>query len=392
MRLRNIFTCLLLITGIVACDTTTEEMKPEEPMATEEMLGDPVVHPPLKMGVVGLVHGHAGWILGREDVGDVEVVGIVETNDDLIDRLQEEFGFGRDLIYPSLEAMLEAETVEAVAAFNTIYDHLETVRVCAPRGVHVMVEKPLAINWEHAAEMIGLARQHDIHLLTNYETTWYATNQLAHERVTKEETIGPLRRLVFRTGHPGPIEIGCWPEFVEWLTDPELNGAGALNDFGCYGANLATWYLNGQEPVSVSCVTQQIKPERYPKVEDEATILITYPKTQVTIQASWNWSHHLKEMAIYGTHGYFIADDRNQYHLMVDEEAGPEAHRLDNPAGGMGDPFSYLAEVVRGKREIPTYAPSSLENNQLVMQILEAARVSAETGETVMWDEIYPEG
>lgn len=366
-------------------------MTPEKLPAPQPDGEVPMVAPPLKMGVVGMVHGHVGWILGREAIGDVEVVGIVETNQELIDRLQKEFGFDKALIYPSLEAMLEQETVEAVAAFNTIYDHLETVRICAPRGVHVMVEKPLAINWEHAQEMIQLAEQHDIHLLTNYETTWYATNQLAFEEVVGPETIGPLRRLVFRTGHPGPIEIGCWPEFVEWLTDPDLNGAGALNDFGCYGANLTTWYLNGQKPVSVSCVTQQIKPERYPKVEDEATILVTYPTTQVTIQASWNWSHHLKEMALYGTHGYFRADDRHMYALMTEEEEGPTAGRLEHPDGAKGDPFSYLAAVVRGKIEVPPFAPSSLENNRIVMQILEAARVSAATGATVQWADMYPD-
>ena len=258
MRVLPKFCLLLLTIGALACNATTDQMDPEKSTETTNEAPAPSVTPPLKMGVVGLVHGHAGWILGREAVGDVEVVGIVETDQGLIDRLSEEFGFDKDLIYPSLEAMLEQETVEAVAAFNTIYDHLETVKICAPRGVHVMVEKPLAINWAHADEMIRLAEEHNIHLLTNYETTWYATNQLALDMVTKEEAIGPLRRLVFRTGHPGPIEIGCWPEFVEWLTDPELNGAGALNDFGCYGANLSTWYLNGVKPVSVSCVPPSI--------------------------------------------------------------------------------------------------------------------------------------
>jgi hypothetical protein len=35
------------------------------------------------------------------------------------------------------------------------------------------------------------------------------------------------------------------------LTDPVLNGGGAVNDFGCYGADLATWFVvaSGSSPL-----------------------------------------------------------------------------------------------------------------------------------------------
>ena len=93
------------------------------------------------------------------------------------------------------------------------------------------------------------------------------------------------------------------PEFLSWLTDPKLNGAGALFDFGCYGAGLMTWLMNGEKPLTVTAVTQQIKPEIYPKVDDEATIIITYPKAQAIIQASWNWPFDRKDMEVYGATG-----------------------------------------------------------------------------------------
>ena len=68
------------------------------------------------------------------------------------------------------------------------------------------------------------------------------------------------------------------PEFLAWLNDPKLNGGGALYDFGCYGADLMTWLMDGQRPISVTATTQQIKPDIYPRVDDEATIILTYPK------------------------------------------------------------------------------------------------------------------
>jgi predicted dehydrogenase len=96
-------------------------------------------------------------------------------------------------------------------------------------------------------------------------------------------------------------------EFFDWLTDPVRNGAGALFDFGCYGANLMTWLMDGQRPIAVTAVTQHFQPNVYPAVEDEATILVEYPAAQGIIQASWNWPFDRKDMEIYGRTGQIFA-------------------------------------------------------------------------------------
>ena len=95
----------------------------------------------------------------------------------------------------------------------------------------------------------------------NYETTWYPANHAAYALAKAEKAVGAIRKVVVHAGHRGPKEIGVQPEFLAWLTDPEKNGAGALFDFGCYGANLMTWLMDDARPVSVTAVTQRIKPE-----------------------------------------------------------------------------------------------------------------------------------
>ena len=346
---------------------------------------------PIRVGVVGLVHTHVHWILGRENLGDIEIVGIVEPNEELAKRYSIQHGFAMDLVYDTMEDMIRETQPEAVTAFNTIYDHLKVVEYCAPRGIHVMVEKPLAVSWEHAVRMAELAKNHGIHLLTNYETSWYGSNYEAYERIHGEHQIGDVRKIVFQTGHPGPVEIGCNEEFLEWLTDPILNGGGALTDFGCYGANLATWLLKGETPTSVSCITQQIKPHMYPKVEDEATIVLTYPKTQVIIQASWNWSHNRKDMEVYGENGYIICHNASEMEILEDEEKGAYNHLAEQLPQGIHDPFAFLTKVVKEDYTMGRYDVNSLENNLVVMQILEAAKKSSSEGRTVLWTEEYPE-
>ncbi len=337
---------------------------------------------PLKIGVAGLTHTHVHWILGREERGDIQLVGIAEPNRDLAERYVKQHGLDPALIYPSLDEMLEKSAPDAVTAFGTIFEHLEVVEKCAPKGIHVMVEKPLAVSLYHAIKMKVLAERYGIWLLTNYETTWYATNHRAFELVNKD-SIGDIRKIVIHDGHPGPKEIGVNDEFLEWLTDPVQNGGGAITDFGCYGANLSTWLMGDEKPVSVTAVTQQIKPDIYPKVDDEATIIVTYPKSQTIIQASWNWPIHRKDMQVYGQTGYIFADNRNDMRYKFHEKARETSVKLPERPVPYDDPFAYFAGVINGGIKIPRNGLSSLENNMMVMKILDAAIKSAKEGKTI---------
>jgi predicted dehydrogenase len=176
------------------------------------------------------------------------------------------------------------------------------------------------------------------------------------------------------------------PEFLEWLTDKELNGGGALTDFGCYGANLMTWLMDGQKPLSVTAITQQQQPENNPKVEDEAIILLKYNDAVGIIQASWNWPIGRKDMEIYGLTGVVYADNRNQLRIRNSEGYDgytEETLELGERRAPFDDPFSYLRAVLQGTVEPEAYDLSSLENNLLVLEILDAARRSAVSGKTV---------
>jgi len=199
--------------------------------------------------------------------------------------------------------------------------------------------------------------------------------------VHDEHQIGDIRRMVIHDGHRGPKELNCSAEFLAWLTDPVLNGGGALNDFGCYGADLATWLMDGQRPTAVFAMTQQIKPDIYPKVEDEATIVVTYPKAQAIIQASWNWPFSRKDMEIYGTTGYVLVPHPDL--LRVRTEKMPSETEIMPPptTGANTDPLSYLTAVTR--KEIKPSGLASLEVNMVVVEILDAARESARTGKRI---------
>ncbi|MDB6068811.1 MAG: gfo 1 [Pedosphaera sp.] len=338
---------------------------------------------PVHFAIVGLVHDHAyGFIPLTQGRPDAQLVGIVEPDQEVAAHYAKRFNLNSNLFFSSIEALLAATNVDAVAAFTTTLDHRRVVELCAPHHIDVMMEKPLAVNWEQARAIEAAAKKGGIQIIVNYETTWYPGNQAAYKMVREEHAIGDLRKIVVHDGHRGPKEIGCSETFLRWLTDPVQNGGGALPDFGCYGAGLITWLMEGQRPTSVFAVTQQIKPEIYPKVEDEATVVLTYPKGQGIIQASWNWPTDRKDMEIYGKTGYVLVPQKN---LLRIRKGDAEEGELELPAPPASRPpvdqLSYLISVVRG--EFQPSGPSSLELNMIVTEILDAAKESARTGKRI---------
>ena len=340
---------------------------------------------PVNIGVIGLTHTHVHWIFESEKLGDIKIVGIVETNKDLAKRYAKHHGFSMNMVYNTMEEMIEDTHPEAVSAFGTIYEHLEVVEKAAPLGIHVMVEKPLAVSLEHAKKMETLSKKYNIHLLTNYETTWYPSNHEAYKLVEKD-SIGAIRKVVIRDGHKGPKKIGVNKEFLDWLIDPIQNGGGAITDFGCYGINLMTWLMKGEKPLTVTAVTQQQQPENNPKVDDDATIILKYTNSNAIVQASWNWPIGRKDMEIYGLKGVIYADNRHDLRIRISEGYDSyveKSYTLNERRAPFNDPFSLFAAVIRNKTTLKPFDLSSIENNMIVMEILDAAIKSANSKKTI---------
>jgi predicted dehydrogenase len=338
----------------------------------------------VKVVVAGTSHGHSGWILNKLIRPEMEVVGIYEPDLKLAEKQALRYKIPKNLFFNDLKQALDQLKPEAVLAFGSIKDHLQVVEVAAPKGIHIMVEKPLASNLKDALKMQQLAKEHRVMLLTNYETSWYPSTAESFRLVRDSNFVGQIRKVVFHHGHQGPKEIKVGEEFFNWLTDPILNGGGALMDFGCYGANLITSLLKGQEPVSVTAVTNQFKPHIYPKVDDDATIILNYPSLQVIIQASWNWTFNRKDMEIYGDSAAIIALNANKMRFR-NSKNGAEYEKTvtDKDIAVYTNPFSYLHAVLRGKEKLEPFGLYTLENNVMVNRILEAAKMSASSGKTV---------
>lgn len=334
----------------------------------------------LKVCVAGLNHDHIYNILNAYKKGQVDIIGIAEPNQELWKKYGKQFNLPDAVFYTDLKTMLKGKKPDAVLGYNAVGNHVDIVEVCAPLGIPVMVEKPLAATLDQAKRIEELANKYHVKVLTNYETTWYPSYNDVYTSVSND-SIGPIKKMVFHDGHQGPKEIGCSKEFLAWLTDPVLNGAGALNDFGCYGADLVTWFMHGQQPIAVTAIGRHYKPEVYPKVEDDATILVEYSGATAQIEGSWNWPFSIKDMEVFGEHGYYHAFNGTEISSRMRENKKGSKTVTSLPAP-INDPLNYLAANLRG--EIKGDDQSSLKYNMIAMKILDAAKRSIKEGKRIV--------
>jgi predicted dehydrogenase len=336
---------------------------------------------PLRLAIAGLVHGHvSGFLKGAQGRTDVQIVGIYEPDPALLKQYGDRYKIAESARFTDLTALLDRTKPEAVASFTNTFDHPAIVEAAAARHIHVMMEKPLAVTNADAQRIKRAADRGGVEVFVNYETTWYPSHGAIWSLLKERKAAGEIRKMVAMDGHQGPKAINVQPEFFAWLSDPVKNGAGALYDFGCYGANLMTWLMDNQRPLGVTAVTQHFQPAVYSRVDDEATILVEYPHAQGIIQASWNWPASRKDFEVYGERGYAIATGGNGLRVLLPNEPDhvvtPEPRAADER-----DSIAHLLAVARGKRK--PNGLSSLENNVIVTEILDAARESARTHQRV---------
>jgi glucose-fructose oxidoreductase len=362
LRLFSLFT--LAIGAAVSTVTSAEEPKP------------------LKVAIVGLEHGHVEGFLGQlPKHSDVQLVGIADADPSLWQKYGRKYSLPDALFYKSEANMIERCRPDAILVYTSIGEHRHAIEIAAQYGLSSMVEKPLTISLDDALAIRRVAREHKVHVLVNYETTWYRSNKAAYDEV-RDGRIGEIRRVVVHDGHQGPKEIGVPPEFLNWLTDPAQNGAGALYDFGCYGVDLMTWLMHGEAPQTVTAVVNHDKPQLYPHVDDDATIILQYPRAQAVIQASWIWPFGRKDMEVYGATGYAITVAADQVRIRHEHDSQEHLETAAALPSREVDSLSYLAAVLRGQIT-PQGDLSALDTNVTVMQILDAARESARTGRSV---------
>ncbi len=335
-----------------------------------------IAQQPYKIAVVGLVHSHV-WGHLRDMVKNdpAQLVGVAEPIQELVEEAKKA-GVAENLIFSDYTKMLDQTKPDIVWAFVENNRHLEIVKACAPRKINVIFEKPLASTYKDAAMIRELARSSGIQVMTNYQMAWWPANYTAHAQA-ESGAVGQVYRLRGVVGHGGPGSDGARNKyFFDWLTDPEKNGAGALMDFGCYNALWSLWYLG--RPESVYAEANHLQPQRFPKVEDNATLLLHYKNGEGIFEGSWDLPRSFQDLEVFGRQGILYMQNGK-----VELKKGREVKEVaiePLPADRI-KPIVYMVESLKTKK--PLTGLVAMDINVEVIEIIDAAKEAIRTGKAV---------
>ncbi len=304
------------------------------------------------------------------------LVAVAEPNAELVAEAKKAAG-GDVRYFDDYKKMLDEVKPDIVWAFVENNRHLEIVQACAPRKIQVMFEKPLAATYPEALAIERLAKKHGIRIMTNYQMAWWPANYVAKARVDAG-ALGKVWRLRGVVGHGGPGSQGARNKyFFDWLTDPVKNGAGALMDFGCYNALWSLWYLG--EPESVYAQVIHLRPDTFPKVEDNATIMLKYKNGVGLFEGSWDLPRGFQDLEVFGLEGSVYMTARAVE--LRQSRKQPENVALDPLPPEKAEPVAYMVHCMKENK--PLEGLTALEINRDVVEIIEAAKRSIATGRAV---------
>lgn len=334
-----------------------------------------------KIAVIGLVHSHVWGHLSTMVAGkNARLVGVAETNSELVAEAKKA-GVGDTLLFTDYKKMLDETKPDIVWAFVENNRHLEMAEACAPRHINLIFEKPLASSYADARKIQTLAKRYGIRVMTNYQMAWWPSNYVAKKAVDAGE-IGTVYRLHGVVGHGGPGSEGARSKFFfAWLTDPEKNGAGALMDFGCYNALWSLWYLG--TPQTVYATALHLRPERFPRVEDAATIVLTYPNATGIFEGSWNLPRSFQDLEVFGRPGEKTPGSLYMTRSAVELRKGKDTKSLpvEPLPEDEREPVAYMVSRLRENK--PVTGLTAVDINAQVIRLIDLAKESIRTGKAV---------
>lgn len=335
---------------------------------------------PLRIGVLGLTHDHI-WD-NLPDIAshtDTRIIAAADHHQPLLGRFEREF-HGRP--YSNPETMLDSEELDAILVYADNAAGAELAELATSRGLHVLVEKPMAASLKGADRMLHAATNANVRLLVNWPFAWWPQMQHAL-RIIDEGAIGRVWQVRFRAAHAGPRELGCSEFFCEWLYDAEKNGrGGAFMDYCCYGAVLARAILGMPDRV-MACADRLVKDDI--KVEDNGLLIMNYPHAMAVSEGSWTQIGKLSAYTtlIYGTEGTLMMEPRVGGKLLLANDDSPEGSEVQVPAlaGEDVNAAAHFAHCIKtGDAPLPLCDPLVCRDTQ---EILEAGMDAAEKGESV---------
>lgn len=342
-------------------------------------------------------HFHMGDLLRMAfDHPEAEIVAVCDEQPERMQEAIRNFSLRADQVFTDPRICLETCRPDVVILCPAAARHGEWVRIVAPYGVHVLVEKPFAASLEEADSMVAAMRPGGKQLAINWPLCWSAPHVTA-KRLIDEGTIGTVIEYHHYGGNRGPLwhtadKHERTAEQVErekpesWFYKRE-HGGGSLLDYAGYGSTLGTWYMDGRAPIDVTCVVD--RPAGL-EVDEHAVVVCRYETGLSKIETRWGtftdpWTIQPQPQC-----GFVLVGDRGTIStwdyaptVRVQTREHPEGRDFpsDDLASPRQNPVQYFLDCIQRGR--PVEGCLSVAISRIGQQIVDTAAESARRGQTL---------
>ncbi len=282
--------------------------------------------------------------------------------------------------YDDYGRFLEESGVQAISICTPNALHAGMTIAALNRGIHVLVDKPMAVTLSEAQAMIDAARESDVILTVGQTQRYYPAHRKARE-IIQSGVLGKIFQIRTTFGHGGPLQ---WSPRGQWFTTSGLAGLGVTGDLAVHKADLLR-YLTGQEVESVAAFNANFE---LPDVEDNvAAVLRLSDGALVTLSASWTMrGGNIDDFIIIGEGGSLRIRAEPDAPLVLYKASGERVEYPTHPGIPLTEDKIWLVaeipefvEAVLGERPNPITG----EDGYRALEICIAIDQSADTGEIV---------
>jgi len=321
-------------------------------------------------GYINKIHAQAAKNLG------LDLVAVVNHKQDSMAEFGEQFNITRQ--YETVEAMLTDGNVDALVVSTPNYLHALQTIPALNAGVHVMVEKPMAMNAQEAEQMCEAAQKSGALLMVAHcwrfdpDVLWLKEQSKKLGKIIRTKGIGVHT-------HWGPSG---------WFTQKQFAGGGAMADMGIHALDTARFLLGDPRPVTVYArIGTHYKDF---DVDDTGVMIVEWDNgTTSYIESGW-WQPHADgpqaATQLYGTQGFGQLFPTKLELPNVNEQKvdvinpGFEFPRKEHcPQSLYDDQLRFFVECVEKKQ---TPVPGGMEG-LMNMKVVDAAYESSRTGKVV---------
>jgi glucose-fructose oxidoreductase len=348
-----------------------------------------------KITGINFDHFHMGDLLRMaHNHPDAEIAAVCDPDPARMLEAQRNFSLRSDQIFTDVTDCLNQSKPDIIILCPAAARHAEWVEMVAPWGIPVMVEKPFAATVAEADRMVAAMAASGAPLAINWPICWVPAHATAR-RLVSEGLIGQLHEVHYYGGNRGPLYHGADKTEKEPSTADKAaswfykasEGGGSLLDYLCYGATLATWYLDHAIPEEVTCVTTAS-----PGLEvDEHSITVArYPFGLCRFETRWGtfpdpWVHQPQPkcgFVLKGSDGTIASYD---YETSVHVQTRSHPEGFEVPADSLAfphrNPVEYLIHCL--STGTPIEGPLSPAISRTGQRIVDTAFLSAQQKRTL---------